>query len=105
MAYTTINKSTTYHNANTYTGNASARSFTGLGHQPDMVFLRARDATANTFMADSVRGATKTINWTDSAVEATNSNYITSFDSDGYSIGNANSVNYNVDELVCWNWK
>jgi len=105
MAYTTINKSTTYHNANTYTGNATARSFTGLGHQPDMVFLRARDASANTFMFDSVRGATKNINWANSNGESTNSDYVTSFDSDGYSIGAANSVNYNGDEWVGWTWK
>ena len=55
MAYTTINKHTEHFNTKTWTGNASARSFTGIGFAPDLVNTRARVATAQNYYFDKVR--------------------------------------------------
>ena len=46
MAYTTINKHTDFFSTKLYTGNgASSNAITGVGHQPDLVWLKNRDGT------------------------------------------------------------
>ena len=48
MAYTTIKKSTDYFNTKLYTGNGSSSyAITGVGHQPDFVWIKKRDGTVN----------------------------------------------------------
>ena len=43
-AYTTIKKPKDYFNIKLWTGNASARSITGVGFQPDFVWTKRRDS-------------------------------------------------------------
>ena len=43
MAYTTINKSSEYFNIVTYSGNGSTQSITGVGFQPDWVWIKTRN--------------------------------------------------------------
>ena len=45
MAYTTIDTPESYFNIVTYTGNGSTQSITGLGFQPDMIWIKSRNAT------------------------------------------------------------
>ena len=105
MAYTTINKPTDYFNTKLYTGNSSTQSITGLNFQPDWVAIKDRDAT-NSFMTfDAVRGATKLLNWNTTNAESTQTPTLTSFNSDGFSIGNNTALNTNGNNLVAWNWK
>ena len=60
MAFTTINKSTDYFNTKLYTGNSSAdHAITGVGHQPDLVWLKRRNSTTDHTLYDAVRGVTK----------------------------------------------
>ena len=42
MAYTTINKSTDYFNTKLYTGNDTSTSYTGVGFQPDWIWIKDR---------------------------------------------------------------
>ena len=105
MAYTTINKHTAHFNTQNWTGNGSARSFTGIGFAPDLVNTRARNATAQNYYFDKVRGVQKYIAGNSTAVEGTGSQTLTSFDSDGFSIGTASEVNYNGDTYVSYNFK
>ena len=61
MAYTTINKSTDYFNTKLYSGNGSTQSITGVGFQPDWVWIKSRNnsgVNGDHFLQDSVRGAT-----------------------------------------------
>ena len=105
MAYTTISKSSDYFNTKLYTGNSSTQNITGLNFQPDWVAIKDRDAT-NSFMTfDAVRGATKLINWNTTNAESTQTPTLTSFNSDGFSIGNNTALNTNGNNLVAWNWK
>ena len=59
MAYTTIDKSTSHHNALLYTGNASTRSLTGVGFQPDFVWIKDRTNANAHRLNDNLRGGTK----------------------------------------------
>ena len=110
MAYTTINKSTDYFNTVLYTGNATARSITGVGHQPDLVWIKPRDnGTWSNNLTDVVRGAGYGL-----FSDLTNAQYnygtgtdgsVRTFDSDGFSLGNKTQVNNNGSNIVAWNWK
>ena len=63
MAYTTINKHTDYFNTKLYTGNGTAigsggQAITGVGFQPDWVWIKERSSTSPHKLLDSVRGVT-----------------------------------------------
>ena len=59
MAYTTVNKSSSFQNQVLYTGNSSARTISGVGFQPDFTWIKVRDGTYWHQLTDSVRGVTK----------------------------------------------
>ena len=105
MAYTTINKSTDYFNTKLYTGNGSTQSITGVGFQPDMVWTKQRDAVRNHVLFDAVRGATNGVKPNESQAEFTWTNSVTSFDTNGFSVGGAGEVNYSGGSMASWNWK
>ena len=109
MAYTTINKSTDYFNTKLYTGNGSTQhSITGVGFQPDLVWLKSRDDTYNHFLFDAVRGVGKQIYSNTNGTEATNMNNLYSFNADGFSLTQSSLddvTNKNNSNFASWNWK
>ena len=105
MAFTTINKSGDYFNTKLYTGNGGTQSITGVGFQPDFTWLKGRSFADYHVVNDAVRGATKSIYPNDTSSEGTQTNGLTSFDSDGFSIGNWSNINPNGGTLASWNWK
>jgi len=88
-----------------YTGNATARSITGVGFQPDFVWLKGRSYADFHTMYDAVRGATKSLSSNMTTAEVTRANSLTGFSSDGFSLGNDGVSNSNGNTLVSWNWK
>ena len=105
MAYTTINKHTNYFNTKLYSGNGSTQNITGVGFQPDLIWQKERTSTSYHVLTDVIRGNTKQFFPNVTAVEATDSNYITSFDSDGFGQGQNNDTNQSGQTYVAWNWK
>ena len=93
-----------YFNTKLYTGNGSTQSITGVGFQPDWVWIKQRNGAEWHNLIDSVRGGTKVVYSNETNAEATSSNLITSFDSDGFSLGTANEVNGNTNTFASWNW-
>ena len=105
MAYTTINKSTDYFNTKLYTGNSNAgNAQTGIGHQPDLVWLKSRTNGEYHNLYDSVRGVTKRLVSNLNSAETTISG-LTSFNSDGFTVGAVDTANQNSQNFVAWNWK
>ena len=109
MAYTSINKPSDYFNTKLYTGNDTGQSITGVGFQPDFLWIRNRLNSGRTARAiDSVRGVGKLLNIAGTADEDTQADTVTSFDSDGFSLG-ADSSEYGVNDdtgsHVAWSWK
>ena len=105
MAYTTIKKPSDYFNTKLYTGNGTARSITGVGFQPDWSWFKSRGDTNSHALYDAVRGVTKAISSNSTGAEATESQGLTSFDSDGFSIGSQTAVNASGHGIASWNWK
>jgi len=99
-----INKPTDYFNTVLYTGNGSTQSITGVGFQPDWVWIKARSATRDHNLYDSVRGATKWLDSQQTLAEDTFTNGLTSFDSDGFSVGDLIKSNNNSETYASWNW-
>ena len=89
-----------------YTGTGSAQSITGVGFKPDMVWIKDRIQAYSHNITDSTRGTSKQIfpNSTN-AQDTTYTNRVTSFDADGFTIGNDNYVNTNGNTFVAWCWK
>ena len=104
MAYISFQPSD-FFNTVLYTGNGSTQSITGVGFQPDMNWMKGRNTTENHEIADAVRGTTKYVAPNGSGGEGTDVNALTSFDSDGVSIGSWSTYNNNSSTFVMWNWK
>jgi len=103
--YTAIKNSTAHFNTVTYSGSNSSQSITGVGFQPDWVWMKQRGGTTDHKLADAVRGANKNITSNSNAAETTHT-YFTSFDSDGFTLdGNVSDYNKSGLEYVSWNWK
>ena len=106
MAYTTIDNPELFFNTVLYTGNGGTQSITGVGFQPDWLFIKSRGSTGNGRIHDVVRGVDKQL-----YTSLTNAEYtyspntgVTSFDSDGFSLGSDIGQNTNTETYVAWNW-
>ena len=106
MAYTTINKPSDYFNTILYTGDGTGtQSQTGVGFEPDMVWVKSRNATNYHGIADQVRGVDKFLYPNDSIAEQTNAtDYLNSFDSDGFTHGLNGTIGQNSVNYAAWNW-
>jgi hypothetical protein len=104
MAYTTINKSSEYFNTKLYTGNSTiTNAITGVGFQPDWVWLKGRNYGDSHRLYDAVRGSSNYI--VSNATIAQNNLYpLTSFDSDGFTIGSSDPSINGAYNYVSWNW-
>ena len=105
MAYTTIDKPSDYFNIKLYTGTGSELALTGVGFQPDWVWIKERNGATNQMLTDSVRGATKTLHSQNTDTESTDAQALKSFNSDGFTVGTDGDVNTSSDTYVAWNWK
>jgi len=109
MAYTTIDDPSEYFNTILYTGNGSTQSITNSANagnfQPDWVWFKRRNGSNSHQLYDAVRGATKRIRSDTNEAESTVSAGLTSFDSNGFSLGSDEAVNVNSGSLVAWQWK
>ena len=110
MAYTTVNKCTANFNTVLYTGNQTARSITGVGFQPDLVWIKPRDnGSWSHNLTDAVRGAGyglfSDLNQPQYNYGTGTNGTVRTFDSDGFSIGTPTQVNNNSSNIVAWNWK
>jgi hypothetical protein len=96
-----------YFNTALYTGNGSTQSITGVGFQPDWVWVKSRSADVLHSLLDVVRGANKYLSSNNDDSEATpaSNNRITSIDADGFSLGNSSNTNDSGNTYVAWNWK
>jgi len=108
MAYTTVDNPELYFQAKLYNGNGGTQSITLDGTenmQPDWVWCKGRNFADNHISFDSVRGATKVFKPNLDNAETTVAATLTSFDSDGFSLGSDGEINQNNKTFVAWNWK
>jgi len=106
MAYTDIDNPGEYFNTKLYTGNGSAgHAITGVGFQPDWIWIKDRGATNWHSVRDSVRGTSKQLFTNETNAEETAA-YVTAFGSNGFTLGTNNTdVNASNHTYASWNWK
>jgi hypothetical protein len=102
----TIKNGRKYFKAYSRTGTGAANNITGIGFQPDLVWIKNRAAGSNHLM-DSSRGASLVLFSDSTAAEASRPLSLTSFNSDGYSLGTGadGNVNTNANNYIDWLWK
>jgi hypothetical protein len=113
MAYTTIDDPSEYFQTTLYTGNrSSSQTITNDGNsdlKPDWLWIKPRNDTVlhSHSLFDSTRGVTKGLASNLNEAEYTTSSKVTSFNTDGFSIGNGASVNQPDRDVnyVTWQWK
>ena len=99
-----IDKPSLHFNTKLYTG--ANKSVTGVGFQPDWVWIKERDSGYHSLF-DVLRGTTEIISSNVNAAGHSVNDSLTSFDSDGFTLG-ADSSNYvggSSQATVSWNWK
>tara|TARA_R100001129_G_scaffold185428_1_gene173587 strand:+ start:70 stop:2502 length:2433 start_codon:yes stop_codon:yes gene_type:complete len=93
-----------------YTATGSTLNITGIEFQPDWIWAKRRDDVQEGRMTDSVRGVNAQLRPAATNVETTFTNAVTSFNSDGFTLGvdtgpGSQSFNYYTDKHVAWLWK
>lgn len=99
----TVKNGTEHFNTVLWTGNSSTQSITGVGFKPLFVWAKARSVGYAHKLFDAVRGATKALVSSSTGDETTVSG-LTSFDSDGFSLGSNLDTNLTTHTFVGWNW-
>ena len=109
------NQGDDYFNALTYTGNGTdGRTVTGVGFNPDLVWVKGRSNAGANVLADSVRGSDKNLysNLTDAEtnpITGASGGGIGTVTTDGFVLEqgtvNMDLVNTNTRTYVAWNWK
>jgi len=89
----------------TYPGDGSSnRAITGVGFQPDFVWIKNRGSNVSHTLVDSVQGASSS--WVTDTSTLPSGSPIVSFDSDGFTLtGNATTSNSNGVQYVAYCWK
>ena len=104
MAYTTIDDPTIHFNTKLYTGTGSSNAVTGVGFQPDWVWIKNRSTTGNHALFDVINGVTKYVNSNTNYGLQTSAPTVTSFDSDGFTVGSSADLNGSGNSIASWNW-
>jgi len=99
-----VTKSNTVMDVVLYTGTGASRSITGLNFNPDFVWIKSRSIAEQHELYDAVRGTGKTLYTDYTDAEGTFANGLTSFNSDGFSLGDRIYDNGSGKSYVAWAW-
>lgn len=83
-----------------YTGNGGTQSISGVGFQPDLVWVKQRTASANHLLFDSIRGVHKQLNSNQNYAETDRTSVdkgLDSFDSDGFTVKDTSAGDYEIN--------
>jgi hypothetical protein len=108
MAYTNIDDPSAYFQTDLYTGTGSSLANTFDGNsdmQPDWVWIKERNGSADHALYDSSRGVEKQLESNTTTAETTEATGLTAFGSDGFTVGALAQVNTSSDTYVAWAWK
>ncbi len=100
-------------NTVTYTGNGGTQDITGVGFTPDLVWIKGRSVASGYItghsILDTIRGASNELssNTTNAEGALNNSLYgdMTSFNSNGFTVGSESDVNGSGEATVSWTFR
>jgi len=107
MAFTSINDGKLYFNTELYTGNGSTNAQTGVGFQPDWLWIKCRSDANGSNIFDALRSTNSLHSDTTGAEADRASDGFTSLDNDGFTLngsGSGGSINVNSRTYASWNW-
>jgi hypothetical protein len=96
--------------ATLYTGNAStnviSNAVNGVSFQPDLAWIKIRSSAGSNVLTDSIRGTNYQLASDTTAAESFSGFYITSLNSNGFSLysSTGSPVNNNGSTYVAWQW-
>jgi hypothetical protein len=114
MAYTTVNKSSSFMNPKLYTSTGNDNlAITGVGFEADLTWIKkaAVVSGANTneahMWSDQVRGSGYYVSSSSTSGQTSSTNDLKSWQSDGFTLGTNNRVNQGSTPhtYAAWNWK
>jgi len=94
-----------------YAGTGTTQNITGVGFQPDFMWVKNRSGTQNNYLQNVVTGATNYLVSNNAGAENQYSGFgssaVTSFNSDGFSLGtdSIGMANTSGQTYASWNWK
>ena len=87
-------------------GTTTAITFDGSENmQPDIIWIKDRDASSWHDLTDATRGVTKSIYPSEYDQEDTVTTAVTAIGSDGFTVGSNDQVNNGGNSFVAWCWK
>ena len=107
-AYTTIDNPELHFQVKIWTGTGSSNALTLDGSedmQPDYVAIKQRSSTQQWNTYDDLRGVQKYLGWNTTGQEETQSQGLTAFGSDGFTVGTDVMVNKSSETYVAYCWK
>jgi len=116
MAYTTIDKGSSYFTPKLYTGNGSAtQAITGVGFKPDLVWVKNRTFAVSHCWVDGVRAAPNQLGSDLTDAENTSGNAygvyggVSALGTDGFTVSLGSDPTYqatnkSAQNYVAWNW-
>ena len=99
---------TDFFNIKTWAGTGATHGITGVGFQPALTWIKSTDYTFDHTLTDAARGVDSQLNTNNAYGESTNTDQLTAFDSDGFTLGvdsAEGTVNNSGNDYVGWNWK
>ena len=113
-----INKPTDYFNTKLYTGDGNTtQAITGVGFEPDFIWIKDRDSSAGHTLQDIVRGFGSSTKLASYSTDAENNSsgatwgnygYVTQADTDGFTVNlgsnTPSQTNTNSNNYASWNW-
>lgn len=104
MAYSAIDKATSFAESKIYTGTGSSQTITGLGFEPDFTWIKCRGQGYGNRLFNTVQGAT-VYTQSNATSTGTDANSLSAWTSDGFTVISALETNANTEKYVSWNWK
>jgi hypothetical protein len=92
-------------NTKLISGNGGTQNIAGLDFKPDFTWIKSRSRADPHSLTDIVRGVASQLDSSGTGVPTTHSDAITSFNSDGFSLGSQADVNRSGTTFASWNWK
>lgn len=108
IATPSIKNASKHFDAVLYSGTNATHNITGVGFQPDLVWIKDRGTATRHCLFDSIRGANHRISSNLTQADTTDTDCFSSFDSDGFTLGadtTNNLVNYSATNYVAWCWE
>jgi hypothetical protein len=100
----TVLKGSEYMNVALYTGTGSSLGVTGVGFQPDWVWIKGRSGATDHGLYDVLRGVQNQVESNSTGAETAEATGLTAFGSDGFTVGALAQLNTSSATYVAWNW-